>query len=167
MKNGLKRIIVHWTAGGPTASANEKRCYHYLVESSGKIVKGTYIPEDNSNCNDGKYAAHTGGGNTGSIGISLCGMAGYKENVPQSARYPLSAIQCEAAWKKIAELCKAYNIQVTPDTVMTHYEFGLKHPTTTSAHKIDIMYLPHEPKLKPQQIGDYIRTKVKWYLGKL
>ncbi len=28
--------------------------------------------------NNGKYAAHTGGGNTGSIGVSMCAMSGFK-----------------------------------------------------------------------------------------
>lgn len=63
--------------------------------------------------------------------------------------------------------CKQYNIAVTPDTVLTHYEFGKKHPKTTSYGKPDISYLHPYPELKPAEIGDYIRNKVKWYLSKI
>ena len=166
-RNGLNRVIVHWSAGTGKANATDKSHYHFLVQNDGSVIKGNYVPEDNANCNDGRYAAHTGGGNTGSIGISLCGMAGYQQGKPQSTKYPLTAIQCEAAWKKIAELCKAYNIPVTPETVMTHYEFGIKHPKTSSAGKIDIVYLPSQPKLKKEEIGNFIRNKVKWYYNNI
>lgn len=163
MSSGLKRIIIHWTAGTNKANATDKSHYHFLVESDGTIVKANYTPEDNINCNDGRYAAHTGGGNTGSIGISMCGMYGYVSGKPNSSKYPLTAIQCEATWKLAADLCKKYGISISPDTVMTHYEFGLKHPSTSSVGKIDITYLPSQPALKKEEIGNYIRNKVKWY----
>ena len=63
-----KRLIIHWSAGRYYPSEFEKQYYHYLVDVEGKIYNGKFLPEDNNNCNDGKYAAHTGGGNTGSIG---------------------------------------------------------------------------------------------------
>ena len=50
---------------------------------------------------------------------------------------------------------------------MTHYEFGLKNPKTTSAGKIDIVYLPPYPQIKKQDIGNFIRNKVEWYSKKL
>jgi hypothetical protein len=68
---------------------------------------------------------------------------------------------------KAAELCKDYGINVTPDTVFTHYEFGLKNPKTSSAGKIDINYLPHQPALNADEVGKYIRSKVSWYLQKI
>ena len=118
------------------------------------------------NCNDGKYAAHTGGGNTGSIGISVCSMAGFNSrNNP--GRYPITQKQMEAAFKLCAELCKRYFIPVTNQTVLTHYEFGLANPRTTSAGKIDISYIPYCPEIPARSVGDYIRNKVKWYCSKL
>lgn len=160
----MKRIIIHWTAGTGQPNQTEFQHYHYLVNKDGVVVEGKYKPRDNENCTDGVYAQHTGGGNTGSIGISLCGMNGFIAGRPSSTKYPLTAIQCEACWKKVAELCKTYGIQVTPDTVMTHYEFGQKHPKTTSYGKIDITYLHPYPWVKKDKIGDYIRSKVRWYL---
>ena len=161
----MKRIIIHWTGGTNQPNNNEYQHYHFLINGDGLTVNGKYTPEDNLNCYDGKYAAHTGGGNTGSIGVALCGMLNFKSGAPDSTKYPLKAVQIEAAWKKIAELCKKYNIPVTPDTVMTHYEFGKKHPNTESAGKPDITFLHPYPMLKPNEIGNYIRGKVNWYLG--
>ena len=158
----MKRIILHWTAGTNEPNNTDYQHYHYLVNGNGVVVKGKFKPEDNLNCKDGKYAQHTGGGNTGSIGVSMCGMAGFNGK-SGSTKYPLTAKQVEATFKLCAELCKKYNIPITPQTVMTHYEFGLKNPKTSSAGKIDIVYLPPYPTVKQADVGNFIRNKVKWY----
>ena len=69
--------------------------------------------------------------------------------------------------KFVAQLALKYNIPITSQAVMTHYEFGLKHPKTTSAGKIDIVYLPPYPTVAKSQVGDFIRNKVHWYKLKL
>lgn len=166
IKKYMKRIIIHWTAGTNNPCAEDLKHYHYLITGTGEVKTGIYKPEDNENCNDGKYAAHTGGGNTGSIGVSMCGMAGFKGS-PKSTKYPLTAVQCERMFKLCAELCKKYNIPITPDTVLTHYEFGKKHPKTTSYGKIDITFLHPWEKLSTTQIGNFIRSKITWYYLKL
>ena len=158
----MKRIILHWTAGTNQPNATDLQHYHYLVDSMGVVHYGKYKPEDNENCQDGRYAQHTGGGNTGSIGVSLCGMCGFHSN-KDVGKYPLTKKQCEAAFKLCAELCKKYKLAVTPQTVMTHYEFGKAHPNTSSAGKIDIIYLPPYPEQTTDKIGDFIRNKVRWY----
>lgn len=158
----MKRIILHWTAGANFPNATDLQHYHFLIDKGGKVYNGIYKPEDNLNCNDGKYAKHTGGGNTGSIGVAVCGMAGYKGKLADT-KYPLTAVQVERMFSFTAELCKKYNIAVTPDTVLTHYEFGKSHPNTSSAGKIDITILPPYLSVKPAKVGDFIRQKVKWY----
>lgn len=163
MGQGLKRICLHWTGGTGKANETDKKCYHYLVEADGKVIKGKYSPEDNINCNDGKYAAHTGGGNTGSIGIALCGMFGYSENKPEATKHPLNQVQCEACWKLIAELCHDYSIEVSEDTVLTHWEFNKKYPKANTKIKIDITYLSYQPNLNKNEVGNFIRNKVLWY----
>lgn len=159
----MKRIIIHWTAGTYQPNTTDYEHYHYLINGDGLVINGKYTPEDNLNCNDGKYAAHTGGGNTGSIGVAMCGMAGFS-NRTNPGKYPLTKIQCERCFKLIAELSTKYNIQITPQTVMTHYEFGLKHRNTSSVGKIDIIFLPPYSYLNADEIGDFIRNKAKWYL---
>lgn len=162
----MKRIIIHWTAGSYMPNEHELNCYHYLVGSKGEVYYGSHKPEDNENCNDGNYAAHTGGGNTGSIGIAVCGMFGFK-NRQSVGNYPLTAVQCERLFKLVAEVAKKYKINITPQTVMTHYEFGVQHPNTDSKGKIDIIYLPPFPTVKQSEVGDYIRNKAKWYSSKI
>lgn len=163
----MKRIIIHWTAGTYEPNEHERVCYHYLVSGDGTVNKGRYKPEDNETTFDGVYAAHTGGGNTGSIGVAMCGMY-IPQNTPlKMTKYPLTKIQCERCFKLVAELCKKYNIAITPQTVMTHYEFGLKHPNTSSAGKIDITWLPAYGYLTPAEVGSFIRNKVKWYFVRL
>lgn len=162
----MKRIILHWTAGSYQPNHTDFEHYHYLVNGQGLVIKGKYKPEDNLNCTDGKYAQHTGGGNTGSIGVSMCGMLGFK-NRANVGQYPLTKAQVERCFKLVAELCKKYNIAITPQTVLTHYEFGKSHPKTKSAGKIDIVYLPPYPTVEQNKIGDFIRGKVQWYYKNL
>lgn len=157
----LNKIIIHWTAGQNQPNNIDYQHYHFLINGNGLKVEGKHKPEDNENCQDGNYAQHTGGGNTGAIGVALCGMLGYV-SARNVGKYPLKKTQCEAAFKAIAELCKKYKIPVTKETVMTHYEFGKSHPKTTSAGKIDITWLPY-PNLTPDKVGDFIRNKIRWY----
>ena len=163
----MNRIILHWTAGTNQPCSTDYEHYHYLINKDGVIVKGKFAPEDNLNCNDGKYAQHCGGGNTGSIGVSMCGMYVPKNTDIKDTKFPLTKIQCEAAFKLIAELCKKYNIKITPQTVLTHYEFGQAHPKTSSYGKIDIIYLHAYPDVTKNEMGNFIRSKVRWYFSKL
>lgn len=162
----MKRIIIHWTAGGYYPTDFEKLHYHYLIDKNGKIYCGKFTPEDNLVCKKSNYAMHTGGGNTGSIGIAICAMAGFK-NAKFQGNYPITKKQFEAAMEFCAKLCIKYNFSITPDTVMTHYEFGLKHPQTTSAGKIDIVFLPPYSWVCTKDVGSFIRSKIKWYKQKL
>lgn len=162
----MKRIILYWTAGSYQPNHTDFEHYHYLVNGQGLVIEGKYKPEDNLDCTDGKYAQHTGGGNTGSIGVSMCGMLGFK-NRANVGQYPLTKAQVERCFKLVAELCKKYNIAITPQTVLTHYEFGKSHPKTKSAGKIDIVYLPPYPTVEQNKIGDFIRGKVQWYYKNL
>lgn len=147
------------TAGTYQPNSTDYEHYHYLINGDGLLVEGKYKPEDNENCNDGHYAAHTGGGNTGSIGVAMCGMMEYSPlKGISSTKYPLKRIQCERCFKLIAELCQKYHIPITSDTVMTHYEFGVKNPATSSAGKIDITVLP-DYIISSGKVGDFIRNK--------
>lgn len=91
-------------------------------------------------------------------------MLGFK-NKSSVGSYPLKAKQVESCFKLCAELAKKYNIPI--ENIITHYEFGKLHPTTTSAGKIDIIYLPPYPNVKQNEVGGYIRNKIRWYYEKL
>ena len=160
----MNKIIIHWSAGSYTPNATDLEHYHFLIDGGGRKHNGKYKPEDNENCYDGRYAAHTGGGNTGAIGVSMCAMAGFK-SASDCGRYPITPVQLEACFKLCAELCKKYNIPV--ENVWTHYEFGINHPDTKSHGKIDIIYLPPYPQVKRNEVGGFIRNKIRWYLQHL
>lgn len=162
----MKRILIHWTAGGYYPTDYEKEHYHYLVDKDGKIHKGKFRPEDNEVCKAGKYAAHTGGGNTGSIGIAICAMAGFK-NKNNVGKYPILKKQFESTMELCAKLAIKYGLNISSQTVLTHYEFGIKNPKTTSSGKIDIIYIPPYPWVCQGEAGSFIRSKVKWYANKL
>lgn len=163
----LNKITLHWTAGGNIPNEKEMRCYHYLIDTKGLVYKGIYAPEDNINCKDGKYAAHTGGGNTGNIGVSFCGCYIPKGTPVRNSKYPLTRIQVERGFKLVAEIAKKYNIPIDKEHVFTHYEFGLAHPKTESAGKIDIIYMAPFPDISAKDCGDFIRNKIKWYYTRL
>lgn len=161
----MNKIIIHWTGGAWFPNATDKEHYHFLIDKNGKVINGKFKVEDNENCNDGKYAAHCGGGNTGVIGVSMCGMYVPKGVNIKDTKFPLTKKQCEACFKLVAQLCKKHLINL--NNVLTHYEFGQAHPKTSSAGKIDIIYLPPYPEIKQNQIGGFIRNKVKWYIEKI
>ena len=162
----MKKVVIHWTAGTNQPNNTDYEHYHYLVNKDGIVIAGKYTPEDNENCNDGKYAQHCGGGNTGAIGVSMCGMYGFKDK-NNVGEYPLTKKQCEATFKLVAELCKKYNIAITNKTVLTHYEFGQSHRNTSSYGKIDIVYMPPYPEIEKNKVGNFIRNKVRWYFERL
>ncbi len=160
------KIIYHWSGGSYNPSDFDRQFYHFLIDDKGKVFKGKYNIEDNLNCNDRKYAAHTGGGNTNSIGIAFLGMYNFNEKT-LFTKYPLTRVQCEAGFNLGAKLAKKYNIDLSNKlSVQTHYGFGLRNPNTTSRGKIDIVYLPPFPNIPEICIEEFIRKKVIWYSKK-
>jgi hypothetical protein len=161
MKTKLKRVCIHWTAGGLKANAIDRKHYHFIFEDDGDCVKGQFPPEANARQvgNNFSYAQHCGGGNSWTLGVAVCGaFKGYKGGT-------FTQKSLEACLKFVAQFCLAHGINVTPELVYTHYEFGLKHKGTDSAGKIDINSIPWEPQLKPHEVGNWIRTKVRWYMA--
>ena len=168
MGEHFSRIIVHWTAGGLRATPTDIEAYHYIIQGDGTKVDGSHSVWNNSFNNmrinrfTGNYAHHTGEGNTGAIGVAMAGMAGFISGKSVGS-YPLTKVQCEATFKLLAKLCKQF--QIDPANVWTHYEFGRLHPRSSSAGKIDITYLPPYPQIAPNEVGGYIRNRVRELLG--
>lgn len=163
----MKRIIYHWTAGTNFPNDTDLLHYHYVIDDKGRIHQGVFSVKDNENCLDEVYAAHTGGGNTGSIGIAFAGMKGYT-SVFNVGRYPLTQVQLEAGWKLGAELVKQYDLDIKDkETIQTHYGFAQRNPKSLSAGKIDITFLPSMPNVQRNEIEDLFREKVLWYMDKV
>lgn len=156
----FKGIILHWSAGGPTASAADKEHYQFMVQQDGQVIAGDHTPEDNLNTSDGDYAAHTRMANTGRIGVALCGMMGAVERPFRPGPHPITTSQVHAFCGLVADLCRRYQIPVTPETVLSHAEV---QPTLgiTQAGKWDICYLPGMTAAgDPIACGNILRTMI-------
>jgi len=153
----FKNVVFHWTGGNYTPCPTDLLHYHYVINGQGNIKTGKYEPRDNENCSDGKYAAHTGGGNTGRIGIAIC--------CRKDINTPPTQKQVEAMCKLAARMCYLYGLK--PEQCITHAEFGLTHPKSSSAGKIDINALPYANISGIRKTGDYLRNKTRWYYMKL
>lgn len=157
----LEGIVLHWTAGTNKASASDRKHYHVLVQGDGEIVRG--IPQFSDNDERGitkAYAAHTLGMNTGWAGISMCGMAGAREAPFQTGPYPLTRLQWDRTVLVAADICRAYNIRPSRQTVLSHAEvqstLGKKQ-----RGKWDVARLSFDPAIVgAHQIGDRFRAEV-------
>jgi len=152
----FKNIVLHWTAGNYTACITDLQHYHYIINNAGNVSKGVCSPEDNLNCTDGKYAAHTGGGNTGRIGIAIC--------CRKDTKTPPTQKQVEKMCALSASLCKKYGLK--PTDCITHAEFGKAHPSTSSGGKIDINAIPYAGISGIKACGEFLRNKINWYYVK-
>lgn len=158
----MKRIIVHWTAGSYTASALDKEHYHFVVDGDGRVHAGLHRVSANvAPLREGKYAAHTLSCNTGSIGVSVACMAGAVEAPFNGGKFPLKQGQFERLADVVAELCAAYKIPVSRETVLSHAEvqqtLGIKQ-----RGKWDIAVLPFDRSVVgARAVGDKLREMVK------
>lgn len=152
----MKRIIIHHTAGSYKPNEVDLKAYHYLVDNLGNIYEGYYKPQDNENCKDGKYAAHTKLGNTGSIGVAACCNFGFDMKKKQSI-YPFTKRQFDTITDLCAKLADDYDIKTTD--IFTHYWFdrckGIKQG------KSDITFIPWKPEIKPDDVIEYFRQKIQ------
>jgi N-acetylmuramoyl-L-alanine amidase-like protein len=156
----MHRIILHWTAGAYVASALDKEHYHILIQGDGTLVRGDHTIDDNVNTGDDDYAAHTRGRNTGSIGVSVCCMAGAVERPFKGGSFPMKKNQWLTMAAVTAELAMFYKIKVTPKTILGHGEVQ-KNIGPPQRGKWDPMVLPWDPSLSKAKVGDMFRAEVE------
>lgn len=157
----INRVIVHWTAGQHRASEDDRKHYHVLVEFDARLVRGipTIDKNDASGARTG-YAAHTLNCNTGSAGVSMCGMAGAVESPFSPGSAPLTQVQWDAMTRVVSDICRRYGVPVTDRTVLTHAEV---QPNLGIAQrgKWDVTRLPFDPKtVGHRAVGDLLRRQV-------
>lgn len=165
LSKGIYRICLHWTAGYGKPNNLDCQHYHIMIDDKGNCHYGYHKIEDNVNCKDGNYAQHCALGNTGAIGIALCGMAGFSSSTLVS-HSNITRVQLEACCKKIAELCIEYKIPINEASVYTHMEYDSSEAGAKEG-KIDIIYIPYLNLIGKRECGNYIRGKVKWYYDNL
>lgn len=156
----LERIIVHWTAGHHRASGLDKSHYHVLIEGDGTLVRGKPSIAANGIGGAGPRASHTLNCNTGSIGVSLCCMAGAVEKPFNPGKAPLTAAQWQALPRVLADLCRRYGIPVSPKTVLSHAEVQ-SNLGIAQRGKWDIARVVPAPDLVGAKVcGDALRAAV-------
>ena len=156
----MDRIICHWTAGSHRASSLDRHHYHILVEVDGKLVLGQFSIKANEVIVPKNYAAHTLNKNTKSIGITVCCMRDAEQKPFNPGPSPMTKVQWEVMAAVAADLCRAYNIPVTPQTVLGHGEveriLGVKQED-----KWDPLKQPWNPAANMDAVGDEFRAQVK------
>lgn len=162
----VKRIILHWTGGGPSPSQVDLDAYHCLLDQHGKRFFGKHAPEANDNIKDGHYARHAGGFNTGSLGMGLCGMHDAKEHPFDAGKWPITPVQLNEACTWAAELLIGYRLPVTRDTCMLHSEVRPRYGA--GIYKWDVNWFPGMLKPgDPIQMGDLFRKHVMQEYAKM
>lgn len=158
----MSRIIFHWTAGQNKASADDRKHYHLLIEGDGKLIRGGPSIALNSEpkAKTG-YAAHTLNCNTGSIGVSLCGMAGANESPFSAGKQPITRVQWDELANVLAQVCKRYGIKISRKTVLSHAEVQTNLDIKQRG-KWDIARLPFDASIQGAvTIGDQMRAMVQ------
>lgn len=160
----MKRIIFHWTAGGPNVSEIDLDDYHIIVDQDNRLTRGNESIADNVSTADGDYAPHVRGLNSGSIGVALTGMMDAEESPFKPGPYPIKLDQWRVGARVVAELAAFYNIAVTPTTILQHGEVQANLGVAQRG-KWDVMVLPWEPTLPPAQVANLFRAEVRKHLG--
>lgn len=154
--SGVKRVVMHWTAGNYTPNWLDRAHYHFVVTGKGEILKGPRAP--------GKYLPHIRNLNTGSVGLSLCAMRNAdKERKRGVYSVPLTEVQWERACQAAADILAAYGLTLSERTLLCHSEAERVYGVT-QAGKWDVDVLPWDLKLTPSQVHAQMRNKTAWYL---
>lgn len=156
----MKRIHVHWTAGGHKANSVDKKAYHILVEGDGNVVRGDKSIANNAAGSGQPQASHTKSANTGAIGVSMCCMRQSRERPFDAGPSPLTETQWNVMTQVVAELAQHYKILVTPVTILTHAEvetnLGKKQ-----RNKWDIVRLAFDLEPKgAKEVGERMRSEI-------
>lgn len=156
----MSRIHVHWTAGGYRANATDRNAYHILIEGDGKLVRGERSIKANEAGSGLKQASHTRNANTGAIGVSMCCMAGAREQPFDAGNSPMKREQWDTMVAAVASLTRRYGIPVTPKTILTHAEVE-PHLGIRQNGKWDITRLAFDESVRGRAMaGDRMRLEI-------
>jgi len=161
-----KRCILHWTGGGPKASALERQHYHFIFnQPDGEVVSGIHPVSANiPPLKEGQYAAHTGGFNSYSAGFAFAGML---NATPKNlGPYPLTEAQVKNGLLFVALCMKEWGLDPSnPAHLFTHAEAWRLHRVKGTANhtKWDIDVLEFLPNMTPDEVGDWLRAETLMY----
>lgn len=160
----INKIYLHWTAH------NHKRVfrsYHINITGDGKIFLTCK--------NLAELKRHTWQRNANAVGVSLCSclkaqITDKKANPPKIdfGPYPPTQAQINTMAKVVAIMSDTFNIPITKDNVMSHYEAAVLDKYTPWDNDPDYRWdfmMVIDPSLtdRPVPGGELIRTKANWY----
>jgi hypothetical protein len=157
-----KRIILHWTAGAYKPNDVDLRSYHYVIDGDGKPHVGVPVANNMrrlTGVRTSEYAPHIAGWNSYSVGVSFAGMHGAQERGPWG-KWPLTQEQVIAGCYFVGQLCRAWDLPVTPGTVHTHAEADWRHGVKQNG-KWDINVFPWDPNLSREEVSAQLRRWVQ------
>jgi hypothetical protein len=158
-------FVLHWSGGRHLSNAVDRRAYNALVEWRGaegaRIIEGDHGLTSNLRLPlvSGRYAQHTGGFNSGRIGLAFCGEF--------NAENGLVEAQVLAGLRFVAECCLEWDLNpMRADTLCSHFEAWTIHGVrgTQNHVKPDIRRLRFRPTLTESQVGEWIRDTAAGYL---
>lgn len=151
-----KYIIGHWSAGNYNPNFTDMESYDLLITGDGLRIIGNHELVNTKAC--------TAGMNSITYNIACCGGLD---------RTPLKLVQCEAFFKACADKLKEFNLPV--DKFYTHAEIGKMCKDGSIINllawnkylkdnigKIDLTCIPYN--LLKKTSGDFIRSKILWYM---
>lgn len=143
------KIYLHWSAGQYGQFFDD---YHINIDFDGSIYVST---EDLA-----ELKAHTWHRNSGAIGAALACCVGATTN--DLGKEPPTNEQVEAMAQVIAVLCKALDLTVDVDRVMTHCEVADRdgYGPATTCERWDLWFIPG---VKKGEGGNVLRGKAIWY----
>lgn len=167
----MNRIVGHHSAGPLKVTAADLEHYHRIIDGEGKRHSGKHQIAANApgkSLVSGRYAAHTRGLNTGSIGVSMACMKDANWSRPRDCAAFPKAVQVESFVREIADLAIEFSIPVTRKTVLTHAEVEVTLGVE-QAGKWDFDYDPwcRIDSRDPVVIGDIIRDAVSAEIARL
>lgn len=151
------RLILHWTAGGYSATLLDRMHYHVCIEGDGNHVRG--IPSIRDNCPmTVRYARHCLNANGGAIGVAVCCMRGARQRPFHGGPSPITKGQWNALIIAAADICRRYDLPVSPWTVLGHGEvetiLGIRQKGKWE------FQLPWEPDWTVGGTGNELRRRV-------
>jgi hypothetical protein len=166
-----KRIILHWTGGGPKANDVDLAHYHYVVtQPNGAVARGAHpVSRNMRNVSGTAYAMHTGGFNSYSVGVSFAGMLNATP-ARVYGPYPLVEQQVLSGLAFVAMLCRAWGLDPeNPAHLFTHYEAWTIHGVKGAMNdrKFDITFLQFRPELRKDDVGPWLRATTGDFLRTL
>lgn len=171
-----RRVILHWTGGRRSSTSYERTWYNLLLEEreddAPRWVPGVPVdrnmariigtPPAHRDPMRG-YAAHTGGFNSFSIGVAVCGMADAWDYRPTGqvdpGLYPITRAQVEELVRGLAVLLQAYGLEPVKEQLFDHWEAEHLHGVRQRRGVWDLQWLPGLD-LNRGDFGFWIRERV-------